>query len=51
MLITIRTSDLLIHFNQPYYHKMSRLTLGTVATLAELTDIVPVELLAFTASV
>jgi hypothetical protein len=30
---------------------MSRLTLGTVATLAELTDIVPVELLAFTASV
>jgi hypothetical protein len=45
------TSDLLIHYNQPYYHKMSRLTLGTVATLAELTDIVPVELLAFTASV
>jgi hypothetical protein len=45
------TDDLLIHFNQPYYHKMSRLTLGTVATLAELTEIVPVELLAFTASV
>jgi len=45
------TSDLLIHFNQPYFHKMSRLTLGTVATLAELTDIVPVELLAFTASI
>jgi Peptidase family M28/Secretion system C-terminal sorting domain len=44
-------NDLLIHFNQPYYHKMSRLTLGTVATLADLTEIVPVELLAFTASV
>ncbi|MCW8823012.1 MAG: M28 family peptidase, partial [Ignavibacteriaceae bacterium] len=45
------TSDLLIHYNQPYYHKMSRLTLATVATLAEITEIVPVELLAFTASV
>jgi hypothetical protein len=44
------TSDKILYFNQPYYHKMSRLTLGTVATLAELTDIVPVELLAFTAS-
>ncbi|MGB5531279.1 MAG: M28 family peptidase [Ignavibacteriaceae bacterium] len=45
------TNDLLIHYNQPYYHKMSRLTFGTVATLAEITEIVPVELLAFTASV
>jgi len=45
------TSDLLLHYNQPYYHKMSRLSLGTVATLADLTEIVPVELLAFTASV
>ena len=45
------TNDLLIHYNQPYYHKMSRLTLGTVATLAEITEVVPVELLAFTASV
>ncbi|MBE0572646.1 MAG: M20/M25/M40 family metallo-hydrolase [Ignavibacteriaceae bacterium] len=44
-------NDRIIHFNQPYFHKMSRLTLGTVATLADLTDIVPVELLAFTASV
>ncbi|MCW8802939.1 MAG: M28 family peptidase, partial [Ignavibacteriaceae bacterium] len=44
-------NDLIIHFNQPYYLKMSKLALGTVATLAELTDIVPVELLAFTASV
>jgi hypothetical protein len=30
------TNDLLTHFNQPYYHKMSKLALGTVATLAEL---------------
>ena len=45
------TNDLLIHYNQPYYHKMSRLILGTVATLAEITEVVPVELLAFTASV
>jgi len=44
-------NDLIIHFNQPYYHKMSKLTLGTLATLAEMTEIVPVELLAFTASV
>jgi hypothetical protein len=44
-------NDRIIHFNQPYFHKMSRLTLGTVATLADLTDIVPVELLAFAASV
>ena len=45
------TNDLVIHYNQPYYHKMSRLAFGTVATLAELTEIVPVELLAFTASI
>jgi len=44
-------NDLIIHFNQPYYLKMSKLANGTVATLAELTEIVPVELLAFTASV
>jgi len=45
------TNDRYIHFNEPYYQKMSRLTLGTVATLAEITEIVPVELLAFTASI
>ena len=45
------TNDLLVHFNQSYFHKMSQLTLGTLATLAEITDLVPVELLAFTASV
>jgi len=44
-------NDKILYFNQPYYHKMSRLALGTVATLADLTEIVPVELLAFTASV
>jgi len=44
-------NDKILYFNQPYFHKMSRLALGTVATLADLTEIVPVELLAFTASV
>ena len=44
-------NDLITHFNQPYYLKMSKLTLGTLATLAQLTDIVPVEMLTFTASV
>jgi hypothetical protein len=34
----------------PYFLKMSKVAFGTVATLAQLTDIVPVELLAFTAS-
>ena len=44
------TNDLLTHYNQPYYHKMSRLTFGTLATLAELNEIVPVELTSFTAT-
>jgi len=44
-------NDLIIHFNQPYYLKMSKLALGTTATLADLTSTVPVELLAFTASI
>ena len=44
-------NDLLIHYNQPYYLKMSKVALGTIATLAEMSEIVPVELLAFTASV
>jgi len=43
-------NDKIMYFNQSYYHKMSRLAIGTVATLAEITDTVPVELLAFTAS-
>jgi hypothetical protein len=44
-------NDKIQYFNLPYYLKMSKTALGTVATLAELTEIVPVELLAFTASV
>jgi len=44
-------NDKIQYFNMPYFLKMSKAALGTVATLAELTDIVPVELLAFTASV
>jgi len=28
------TNDKIMHFNQPYYHKMSRLAIGTLATLA-----------------
>jgi hypothetical protein len=43
------TNDRLIHYNQSYYHKMSRLALGTVATLAEITDNIPVELAGFSA--
>jgi hypothetical protein len=44
-------NDKIQYFNLPYFFKNSKAALGTVATLAELTDIVPVELLAFTASV
>ena len=44
-------NDKVQYFNMPYYLKMSKTAIGTVATLAELTEIVPVELLAFTASV
>ncbi len=44
-------NDKIQYFNMPYFHKMSKVALGTVATLADLTDIVPVELLAFNASV
>ncbi|HEY6435328.1 MAG TPA: M28 family peptidase [Ignavibacteriaceae bacterium] len=44
-------NDLIIHFNQSYYLKMSKLSIGTVATLAQMTDIVPVEMVTFTASI
>ncbi|KAA0247846.1 MAG: Zn-dependent exopeptidase M28, partial [Chlorobiota bacterium] len=37
-------NDKIQYYNQPYYHKMSKLAYGTVATLAQLTDIVPVEM-------
>jgi len=35
-------NDLLIQYNQLYFHRMSKLAIGTLATLA-ITDIVPVE--------
>ncbi len=44
-------NDKVQYFNLPYFLKMSKTALGTTATLADLTEIVPVELLAFTASV
>ena len=44
-------NDKIQYFNMPYFLKMSKAALGTVATLAQLTDIVPVEMLTFTASV
>ena len=44
-------NDKIQYFNMPYFLKMSKIAFGTVATLAQLTDIVPVELLAFTASI
>ena len=45
------TNDKVQYFNLPYFLKMSKTAFGTVATLADLTQIVPVEMLAFTASV
>jgi len=44
-------NDLVTHFNQPYYLKMSKVSLGTLATLANVTGVVPVELASFSASV
>jgi len=44
-------NDKIQYFNMPYYLKMSKAAYGTVATLAQLTDIVPVEMLTFIASV
>ncbi len=43
------TNDLITHFNQPYYLMMSKTALGTLATLANVTEIVPVELASFSA--
>jgi hypothetical protein len=45
------TNDLVTHFNQPYYLKMSMASFGTLATLANVYEIVPVELASFSASV
>ena len=44
-------NDKIQYFNMTYYLKMSKAAIGSVATLAELTEIVPVELLAFTGSI
>ena len=44
------SNDLIQYFNMPYYLKSAQLSLAVTATLAELTETVPVELLAFTAS-
>jgi hypothetical protein len=44
-------NDKIQYFNMPYYLKMSKVAFGTVATLAQLTDIVPVEMMTFSASV
>jgi hypothetical protein len=44
-------NDLIQYFNVPYFLKMTKVSLGSLATLAQTTDIVPVELLAFKASV
>ena len=43
-------NDLIQYFNMDYYLKMSQVSLGVTATLAQLTNIVPVEMLTFTAS-
>ena len=43
-------NDLLIHFNQPYFLKLSRLALGTLAILALSNETLPVELSSFTAA-
>jgi hypothetical protein len=45
------SSDLIQYFNMPYYLKMSQVSLGVTATLAQLTDNVPIEMLSFTGSV
>jgi len=41
------TNDLVVHYNQPYYLKMCQTALGTVSTLANVTETVPVELASF----
>jgi hypothetical protein len=42
------TNDLVAHFNLPYYLKMSQAAIGTIATLANISEAtVPVELVSF----
>jgi len=43
------TNDKVQYFNQPYFLMMSKTAIGTFATLAEVTDVVPVELASFSA--
>jgi hypothetical protein len=43
-------NDKLIHFNQPYFLKLSKLALGTLATLSLSDTPLPVELTSFTAA-
>jgi hypothetical protein len=45
------TNDKVQYFNQPYYLKMSKAAISTLSVLANVTTIVPVELVSFTASV
>jgi len=44
-------NDKIQYFNLPFFLKMSKTAVGTMAALAEMSEIVPVELLAFSASV
>ncbi|HLP18569.1 MAG TPA: M20/M25/M40 family metallo-hydrolase [Bacteroidota bacterium] len=39
--------DVFSHFSLPYYHRMARLAIGTISTLIELGEALPVELSAF----
>jgi Peptidase family M28/Secretion system C-terminal sorting domain len=43
-------NDLMIHYNTEYYLKLSKLSFATVATLANMEEIVPVELVSFFAT-
>jgi len=45
------SNDRIQYFNLPYFLKSSKLSLGVTATLAQLSDIVPVEFLTFSASI
>ena len=42
------SNDLISHFNLPYFEKCSKLSIGTIALLAKVEDILPVELISFT---
>jgi len=41
------TNDLVSHYNQPYYLKMSKTAFGTISTLINVTGTIPVELISF----